>query len=126
MKDKLIMAAALVCGLVFMTHSLGDCSDEFRYEAKGKRDPLVSLISSVKTANVALENITSVEDITLEGIAMGPGGKNVAMMNGEMVKERDKIGLLEIKKISKDSVLISIEGTEYTLNLLEVEGGKGG
>ena len=44
-------------------------------------------------------------------------------MNGELVKENFKVGEVEIKKITKDSVLLAIGGKEYTIKLPE-EGGQ--
>lgn len=96
------------------------------YESKGKRDPFVSLIGGVKSAVTGLENIASIDDLRLEGIAMGPSGNNMAILNGEMVKENDVYGLLEIKKITKNSITVSIEGVKYTLNLIEPGGEKSG
>ena len=73
-----------------------------------------------------LEGITSVQDVLLEGIAIGPSGKNIAILNGQMVKEKDKFGLLQIKKISKKTVELLIDGQVHTLNLQEEKGIKVG
>lgn len=94
----------------------------FQYDARGKRDPLVPLIGKDKPSIVKLENITSIEDVRLEGIADGAIGK-IAIMNGELVKERDKFGEVIIKKIAARAVTITIEGKEYTVTLPE-EGGR--
>lgn len=95
----------------------------FSYESKGKRDPFVPLIGQEKEKGTALENITSIEDLTLEGIAIGSGGKNIAILNGQLVKDDDKFGTLYIKKISRKKVQISIDAKDYVLDLQEsVEG----
>ena len=97
------------------------------YESKGKRDPFIPLIGQEKVSRVrGLEEITSVEDIFLEGIAIGPVGNNIAILNGQMVKENNKFGALQIKKISKKTVEISIDGKFHTLSLQEEEGIKVG
>jgi hypothetical protein len=93
--------------------------DKIKYEAKGKRDPFVPLIGQEKAKVAGLENIASVEDINIEGIAIGSGGKNVAILNGQMVKDNDKFGALQIKKVSRKEVKISIDGKDYTLKLPE-------
>ena len=98
--------------------SLAECAP-FKYESKSKRDPFVPLIGADKTVATGLENATSVKDLNLEGIANGPKGKNIAILNGEMVKEGDKFGILEIKSISQKAVNVSIDKTDYTLNLSE-------
>ena len=95
----------------------------FGYEAKGKRDPFVPLLGQEKGSRPAgLEGITSMQDVLLEGIAMGPSGKNIAILNGQMVKEQDKYGALQIKKISRKAVEILIDGKIYTLSLQDEEG----
>ena len=94
-----------------------------KYESKGKRDPFVPLIGQERGRATGLENVTSIQDINIEGIATGAGGKNVAILNGQMVKENDKFGILQIKQITRRSIIISIEGKDHTLNLQE-EGNK--
>ena len=93
------------------------------YESKSKRDPFVPLIGQDKGSRSAgLEGVVSVTDVLLEGIAIGHSGKNIAILNGQMVKEKDKFGLLQVKKISKNTVELSIDGKDYTLSLQNEEG----
>ena len=95
----------------------------FGYESSGKRDPFIPLIGQEKGDRPSkLEDIALIEDVLLEGIAIGPSGKNIAILNGRMVKEKDKIGLLEIKKIYKKTVEFSIDGKDYTLSLQDEKG----
>lgn len=90
----------------------------FEYESNGKRDPFVPLIGQEKAKKSSgLEDITSIEDIKLEGIAMGASGKKAAILNGRMVKDNDVFGALHIKNISQSTVQLSIEGKDYTLKL---------
>lgn len=111
-----VVAAALSCILS------GSVSG---YESKGKRDPFVPLIGQDKVNRLGgLEGIISVNDVLLEGIAIGPSGKNIAILNGQMVKEKDKFGLLQIKKIAKTTVELSIDGKIYILSLKDEEGVK--
>ena len=93
------------------------------YESKGKRDPFVPLVGQDKgNYSAGLEGIVSVNDVLLEGIAIGPSGKNIAILNGQMVKEKDKFGLLQIKKIYKKTVELSIDGKIHILSLKDEEG----
>ena len=93
---------------------------EFVYDAKGKRDPFTPLVGERKET-VAIEDILSIEDIILEGIAVGPKGSKMAIMNGTMLKEGDKAGNLEIRKISAQSVTVLKDGREYELTLKVLE-----
>jgi len=99
----------------------------FGYESNAKRDPFVPLMGQEKgNRPSSLEEITSIEDVIVEGIAIEPSGKNIAILNGQMVKEKDKIGFLQIKKISKNTVELSIDGKVHTLSLQEEKGIKVG
>jgi hypothetical protein len=121
MKRKIvyIIIVAVACGLWACAGS--------GYESNGRRDPFFPLIGQEKGDRPGgLEEIISVEDILLEGVAIGPSGKSIAILNGEMVKENDKFGLIQIKKILKNTVELSVEGKDYTLSLQEEKGTKVG
>ena len=94
----------------------------FKYDARGRRDPFVPLIGQDKVTVAGLSEITSVEDIKLEGIAIGAKGKKTAIINGEIVKVGAKTGEVEIKSIDHKSVTLTISGKEYKVSLSE-EGG---
>ncbi|MDP2929252.1 MAG: hypothetical protein Q8O01_04225 [Candidatus Omnitrophota bacterium] len=99
----------------------------FGYDSEGRRDPFVSLIiQEKKTRPSSLEEMVAIEDLILEGIAISPSGKNVAILNGRMVKEQDRIGAIQIKKISKKNVELSINGKDYGLSLTKEESVKVG
>lgn len=94
-----------------------------KYEAHGRRDPFVSLVGSEKPTVTKLSDITSVEDIKLEGIVSGAKGNMVAMANGEIIRINDKIGDIYVKSITKAGVTLVVGGKEYQLKLPE-EGGQ--
>ncbi|MCM8761381.1 MAG: hypothetical protein NC938_01915 [Candidatus Omnitrophica bacterium] len=108
--------------LLVMIVPLGHC-ENFQYESHGKRDPFVPLVGVDRPAAGRLEEITSVADIRLEGIATGAGKSMVAILNGEVVKEGDKFGDIEIKKITGRKVSILFGGKPYEMSLTEEEGG---
>lgn len=112
----IFVLATVICG-----HCVDPVNDGFSYDAKGKRDPFIPLVGQERSVGAGLETIVSPEDLKLEGIATGVGGRQVAIINGQMVKEKDKFGTLLIKKISRKSVDLSIEGRDYTLSLQEPE-----
>jgi len=63
-----------------------------------------------------------VDDVKLEGITIGPGGKKMVFMNGRILGEGDRVGLVEIIKIENESVTLVISGTEHNIELTK-EGG---
>lgn len=91
----------------------------FQYESRGKRDPFVPLVGIERPAVVRLADIMSVEDVKLEGIAIGAKGMKTAIINGELVKEGYKAGDVEVKSIKNRTVTIAITGKDYNISLAE-------
>ena len=116
---------ALCLAIVSAAGVFGHC-EAHKYDPAGRRDPFVPLAGPDRPVASGLENIASVDDIRLEGIAISPKGKSRAILNGEMVKENDRIGNIEIKKIEKKQVIITFGGVERTLTLFEEGGNSGG
>jgi hypothetical protein len=121
MNRRILCTIIVVAGCVCWPHvGLG-------YDSGGKRDPFVTLIERNKEKAKykipsGLEGVTSIQEVLLEGIAMGPMGKNAAIMNGQMVKENDKVGIVQIKKISKKKVELLVGGKDYTVSLQDEKG----
>lgn len=101
-------------------------SDGYKYESHGKRDPFVPLVGSGKAVKLGLKDAASIADVKLEGIASGSGSKLIAILNGEIVKEGDRFGNVEITKITGKSVMIVMSGKKYVIGLIEEEGAKNG
>lgn len=98
-------------------------AEQYRYDPHGKRDPLIPLVGQDKPGgSVAFSEIVSIDDVRLEGIA-GENNKRTAIINGELVKENFKSGEVQIEKITKNSVTLTISGKEFTIKLPE-EGGQ--
>lgn len=122
---KTVVYAFALMACLSVCVSYGYCAQNsdigFIYDPEGKRDPFVSLIGQERSAGAGLETVASPEELKLEGIAIGSGGKEIAILNGRIVKENDKFGSLLIKKITRKSVEFSIEGRDYKLTLQEPE-----
>jgi hypothetical protein len=102
-------------------------ADAFQYESKGKRDPFVPLVGMDRPAVARLEDVSSADDLKLVGLAVGSGGRKVAVLNGEAMKEGDRVGEVELKRVNKKSATIAIGGRSYEIFLPGEEGGaKGG
>ena len=114
-----VLNLALMAVIIFASLSAGE---NYKYESGGKRDPFVPLVGIDRPAVSRLEDVTSIADVKLEGTASGPGGKVIAILNGEIVKEGDRFGDIEIKKVTKKTVTIIMGGKSYDKELIE-EGG---
>lgn len=98
-------------------------AEAFQYESKGKRDPFVPLVGAEKPAAARLADVTSVEDMRLEGVVLGAKGGAAAIINGELIKSGDKVGDIIVKSITKTTVTLSVGGKVHELKLPE-EGGQ--
>jgi len=122
-KSAHLLFLSLAAAVILISPVAGD---DYKYDSHGKRDPFVPLISIDRPAASRLGDVTSVTDVKLEGIASSPGGKMAAILNGELVKEGDRFGDIEIKNITKKTVTLMIGGKNYNIDLVEEGGSKNG
>ena len=107
---KQVILVLSISGLVF-------AEEGFKYNAKGRRDPFIPLISeSGGYASDAYE-ASAVEDIRLEGIVWDDAKGSIAIINGEIAREGDSIGSIKILKINKDSVIFNAGGENVKVEL---------
>jgi hypothetical protein len=120
MRKAACMTAILMVSLGAYAASEG----AFKYQSKGRRDPFLPLVGPNMTSHAKLQDISSANELIFEGVATGGGGKKVAIINGEVLKKGDRVGNIEIKKITDKTVVLSVCGTDYTLTLEEGGSGK--
>jgi type II secretory pathway component PulC len=100
-----------------------DCfaQDEFVYDAKGKRNPFIPLV----TSDGKILNLDSVETsnkgLALEGIIYDKNGVSFAIVNGSVVKVGDVVGDTQVLKIEKNKVIFIKEGQTSEIELKEGE-----
>lgn len=115
--------------VIVLLHIIGAAAaygEAYQYEPRGKRDPFVPLYGQGKTsAALALEDAVTIDDVRLEGIVTDAKGRMMAILNGEIMKQGSKIGLVQVLKVDKGSAALLIGGKEYTLQLFEEGGSKG-
>lgn len=119
---RLILVILFLASCITMSEFLRN-AEAFQYESKGRRDPFVPLVGVEKPAAAKLADVTSTEDMKLDGIALGSKGEASAIINGELIKSGDKVGDITIISITKTTVTLSIGGKVHELKLPE-EGGQ--
>ena len=117
------MRGGVAIAAVILAVASSAYSADFQYESHGKRDPFVPLVGVDRPAFTRLEDVTSVTDIKLEGIASRSGGSRVAILNGEVVKKGDAFGSILIQDISDRKVIFTFGGKPYEISLYEEEPG---
>lgn len=116
----LVLFVAVVSSAFMLGRSHADPT-AFEYQADGRRDPFVPLVGVVVTSGGArgVGDILSIEDVSLQGILVGPDGTKMVIINGEMIKEGDKIGALVVESIGNNVVKLRIEDEVHEIHLYE-------
>jgi len=121
------LPAVFLLALAALAVAVSLWSQSVQYESRGKRDPFMPLVGIDRPAVTRLEDVASIDDLKLEGIALGAQGRRAAMLNGQVVREHEKVGEVELQKIDEKSITVLIGGKAYEIFLAGEEGGaKGG
>lgn len=90
----------------------------YKYESHGRRDPFVPLVGfAEKGTKDGLKGVYTVEDLKLQGITKGGDGSKRVILNGEIMKEGDKIERVTVISVGKDSVKVRLDDIDYELEL---------
>lgn len=125
---KTFFTLLLIMFVVGLTDNVNYAQEEasqdetsFIYEDNGKRDPFWPLVSKAGTI-INYDSDYVISDLILEGIVAGVGGSSIAIINGKIVKENDKIGQFIVSQISANNVVLKQEDQKFELKLKK--GGK--
>ena len=110
----------IISAMMLGNQVLADEQGQFHYNDHGKRDPLWRLVSSEGVV-INYDADLQISDLTLEGIIYDPRGKSFAIVNGNVVKPSDKIGLYVIKKIEPKKVFLTNGQENFVLELKKEE-----
>ena len=93
----------------------GRAEEVFRYDAKGRRDPFVSLVREGRVVTPVASS-ASPDGTTpiLYGIVWDPGGRSLALINDTEVQVGGMIGKYRVEEIRRDAVVL-IAGGERTV-----------
>lgn len=116
----LIMALAGVtpCGAAD-EEAGGEGRPDHVYDSHDRRDPFWPLVNS-KGMIVSFEKDLLATDLILEGIYVGDGGKNVAIINGKILQKDESIGVFTVKDIKENRVTLQ-KGQERVILKLKKE-----
>lgn len=105
----------------------GYAEEAFIYNPQGMRDPFVPLVGittlKAKPAKPkvieSLADVTSIEEVKLQGIAHDALNRRIAILNNEIIRESETIGHLTVKKVSENEITLIIDEKEYMLKIYE-------
>jgi hypothetical protein len=89
--------------------------EPFRYDGGGLRDPFLPLVTE-GGALVNYDRDPAVSELVLEGIVFD-GSRSLAVINGDIFQEGQKVGLYLLDRIASDRVLLSRDGETFMLQL---------
>ncbi len=106
--------------LLFLILSFGIChylsaQEQFSYDAKGKRNPFISLVNS-EGRLVKLDKEEASGELVIEGLIYDKNGRSYAIVNATVVGIGDSVSGYEVLKIEPDKIIFAKEG-----QLTEVE-----
>ena len=88
--------------------------EKVSYDAHGKRDPFVPLVSetSVPVPMEEAAMLTNMDEIKIEGIVYDPNQGSIVMLNGNMLREGEALGGIKVLKIQPDGVSLLFNDQE--------------
>jgi hypothetical protein len=108
----------LLCFLCLFSISLAQ--DEFTYDAKGKRNPFIPLVTPDGQL-LQLEKEETAGDLVLEGIIYDERGLSYAIVNTKVVKIGDTVDNYQVLKIEKNRVIFIKDGQPMEVELKKEE-----
>ncbi len=100
--------------IVFSTSVL--YAENFKYDDHGKRDPMWTLVTSAGTIITYGSDFT-LSDLSLEGIMYGENNSSLAIINGNIVTQNEKIGVYTVLEITPTTVVLTKGEEKFTLKL---------
>lgn len=93
------------------------------YQAKGRRDPFVPLITAdgqrIQPPGIDEETPSGVEGLVLQGVVFDPRAESYAVINGQVVRVQDLVNGMQVVKIDPTAVTLLVEGQPRELILQE-------
>lgn len=109
---------SVVCVLAV---ALGASLAEAKYQAKGKRDPFVPLLTPegqrIHPPGLDEEVAAGISGLVLQGIVFDEKAECYAIINGQVLRPHDRIEGMEILKIEPTVVTILAQGQHHRLTL---------
>jgi len=116
-KSKILFVLCALCSVLCAPlHG----QEQFVYDAKGKRNPFIPLVTPDGRL-LKLEKEETLSGLLLEGIIYDEHGLSYCLVNGEVVRVSDKIGDYQVLKIEKNKVIFIKGGQTLEVELKEEE-----
>ena len=106
--------AVVLTSMVFVFSTAGTIT--FAYDDHGRHDPFLPLVSSAGDL-ISYDADLTANDMVLEGIVADPRGDNLAIINGKIVKQGDKVGPFIVAAVHVDRVELTKGQEQFLVKL---------
>ncbi len=109
-KNYLQLIFIFLCALFFTPSSFAE--GEFIYDAKGKRNPFIPLVTSEgRLLKLDKEESSGgIKELSIEGIIYDKQGRSYVLINGTVAGIGDIVGNYQVLKIEENRVIFIKEG----------------
>ncbi|MFA5093248.1 MAG: hypothetical protein WC543_04840 [Candidatus Omnitrophota bacterium] len=106
--------------LLFSGLTLAFAQGEFVYDAKGKRNPFIPLVTP-EGRLIKLDKLeaTSTDGLSIEGIIYDKQGRSFAIVNTDVVGVGDMAGEYQVLKIYENKVVFIKDGEPFEVDLVK-------
>ena len=123
-KFGLKLSSPILYFLLFTFYFLLSCygQEEFTYDARGRRNPFIPLVTSDGRLTKLDKDKEEVKgELSLEGIIYDKHGRSYALVNGSVVAVSDFVGEYQVLKIEQNKVIFIKDGQPLELELTRRE-----
>ena len=114
-KLLIFLFAALILSSAF-------CQDEFVYDAKGRRNPFIPLVTPEgRLLKLDRRDTASPGGMLIEGVIYDKFGRSFAIVNSTVVGIGDSVGDYQVLKILENKVIFIKDGEFLELELTKEE-----
>lgn len=118
LKNKILFISVF---LIFASIMCVAGQERYAYDAKGKRDPFIALVTADgRFLKLDTEEVSK-GDLTLEGIIYDKNGMSYAIVNSAVVKIGDTVDDSQVLKIEKNKVIFVKDGNTFEVELKKEE-----
>lgn len=118
--NKILIFTFLFCVLRIAYCANSFAQKEFVYDAKGKRNPFIPLVTSDGRL-LKLDRQESQGGLSIEGIIYDKQGRSFAIVNGAVVGIGNMVADYQVLKIEENKVIFIKEGQAFEVEIKKEE-----
>ena len=97
--------------MILVSCSTVSAAAQTTYDAHGKRDPFVPLVTTtMKSSSSGLLSVENIDELSIEGVIYDPAHGSAVIVNGAILKEGEELGSVKVLEIKPDGATFLING----------------